>query len=108
VVVDDFVPRPEVQARYEQFVQENHGVIHELLLCEVMWNAGGREMVSTMTQVSDILPIVQRLDAKVHRILELLESVVQDRRAYDWAMSNAMAEEHAIAHPDNEVEELPF
>jgi len=37
-----------------------------------------------------------------------LERRDQVDRAYDWALSNANAEEHAIRADDNEQEELPF
>ena len=52
------------------------------------------------------------------RVADLLEQVVYEReavrqvsdeeRALAWALSNANAEEHAITHPDEELEELPF
>jgi len=40
---------------------------------------------------------------------EAVAVVDEEQRAYDWAMSNAMAEEHAITHPgEQEQESLPF
>jgi len=42
-------------------------------------------------------------------LLAVERELAVERRAYDWAMSNAMAEEHAITHPDEqEQESLPF
>jgi len=58
------------------------------------------------------------LQTAIHRLADLLEAnhverdavrdIADSELASTWAMSNALAEEHAIAHPDGEVEELPF
>jgi hypothetical protein len=60
-------------------------------------------------------------DTLTHHLADVLDELVLEReavrlvtddveeRAYAWAMSNAAAEERAIAHPDGEEqEELPF
>jgi len=59
------------------------------------------------------------LHAAVHRLADLLEATQREREAIRliaetdaagcaWGLSNAMAEAHALAHPDDKQESLPF
>jgi len=75
------------------------------------WQAGGRDALVKSAQLAELVPRLEELAAlfwsgKVERDLEQ-----DDPAAYDWAMSNAMAEERAITHPDEDDQEqevLPF
>ena len=60
---------------------------------------GARWAVSTSGALSPAI-------ASMVDLIDWLRRVEQEDRAIDWAMSNAMAEEHAIA--DQEQESLPF
>src|SRR5262245_58100049 len=77
-----------------------------------MYERGYRDCLADVTDFAG-------LHAAVHRLADLLEATVREREAIkliaetdaagrEWGLSNAMAEEHAIAHPDQEQEELPF
>ena len=60
-----------------------------------------------MRTSGSLSPHVQQLA----EIFQWLKERDDARRGYDWAMSNANAEEHAIAHPDEDDQEqevLPF
>jgi hypothetical protein len=100
---------PEVEKRYRQFVEETWGELDIPRLCEVMVSFGGRLTLDASREFSDIGPMLQRVDERVHRLLELWQRMAadeRDHRAYEWALSNAAAEERAIVMPDQE--ELPF
>jgi hypothetical protein len=103
---------PAVERRYREFVQSSWGELDIPRLCEVMWNAGGRAALDASREFSDIGPTLSGIDQRVHRLLEMWRRMAADdeqQRAYEWAMSNAMAEEHAIiGPPDDEQEALPF
>lgn len=72
--------QPEVEKRYLQFLQDHHGEIDIPRLCNVMWNAGGRQAVYAMTQFADILPMIGRIESRVVSLRALLESMTQDDR----------------------------
>jgi len=70
--------------------------------CWACWHEG---VIWSIRVGKEVSPHLQALFEFVHG----LDQREHDDRAYDWAMSNAAAEEHAIAHPDGEeLEELPF
>jgi|SRR5262245_16601811 len=77
-----------------------------------LYDRGYRDCLADVTDFAG-------LHAAIHRLADLLEATVREREAIrliaetdaagrEWGLSNAMAEEHAIAHPDQEQEELPF
>lgn len=111
VVVPGGFTRPQVEARYEQYVREHFGEIDIPSLCEVMWSAGGREMKDALVEFSNMLPMLRDFEKRCARLETVLRGVLElghDERAYTWALSNANAEEHAIHALDQEQEELPF
>ena len=68
--------RPEVRAAYQQFLEQHHGVIDHELLAETIWNASGRWHVRAMTSMSDLLPLVEKVDLRIHQVLGLLEGML--------------------------------
>jgi predicted hotdog family 3-hydroxylacyl-ACP dehydratase len=62
---------------------------------------GARWATSTTSSLS---PAV----AQLVEFVQWLRDQDEHERAYDWALSNATAEEHAIRAADGELEELPF
>lgn len=114
VTVPSGFTRPQVEARYEQYVRDHFGDIDIPSLCEVMWSAGGREMKDTLVEFSDILPMLRDMKRRFTHLETVMQGVLDlghEERAYEWAISNALAEEHAIIGPnpdDQEQEPLPF
>jgi hypothetical protein len=70
-----FEMRPEVQAAYDHFVQAHHGEIEVPLLAETMFNAGGRATTRALVQFGDLLPLMNKIDQRIHQILGLVEGM---------------------------------
>jgi len=67
--------RPEVQTAYDRFVEAHYGEIDVPLLAETMFNAGGRATTRALVQFGDLLPLVNRIDQRIHQILGLVEGM---------------------------------
>jgi hypothetical protein len=73
--VSSFV-QPAVERRYKQFLEDNHGdITHIERLCEVMFNAGARHAITAMTQMSDVIPLINRVEGRIVQLRELIESL---------------------------------
>ena len=70
--------REEVRARYERYAREHHGEIEIGNLCETMVAFGERRAIQTMTEFSDILPQVSRIELRVQAIRRLLLSILSE------------------------------
>ncbi len=67
--------QPEVEKRYQQYMQDCHGELDIERLCSVMWNAGGRHAIMAMTQFGDILPMIGRIESRIVNLRSLLEQM---------------------------------
>ena len=67
--------RPEIQQRYELYARTHHGEIDIVNLCETMFNAGERNAIQAMTEFSDILPRVSRIEERIAAIHRLLQAI---------------------------------
>lgn len=73
----DFPPHemPDAVAKaYRQYVEQHHGEINATELAEVMFNSGGRHAVTAMVTFGDIVPQLNRIEARVRALLTLLEA----------------------------------
>lgn len=70
----------EVEKRYQQYLADHHGEVDVPRLCEVMWNAGGRQAIFAMTSFGDILPLISRIESRIVGLRSLLDSVYADDR----------------------------
>lgn len=66
------------------------------------YQAGIREGLRQSTQLGVSVLVQQLRDVieKLERISERLDAAEIERRGYEWAMSNANAEEHALLERD--------
>jgi hypothetical protein len=70
--------RDEVETRYERYAREHHGDIDIPGLCETMVAFGERRAIATMTEFSDILPQVSRIELRVKAIRALLLLILNE------------------------------
>jgi hypothetical protein len=70
--------RSEVQARYERYAREHHGELDIPNLCETMVTYGERRAIAAMTEFSDILPRISRIEQRVAAIRALLLEILAD------------------------------
>lgn len=69
--------RPEVQAVYDRFMAAHYGEIDIPLLCEACYGAGARAATQGLLAMSDLVPMVNRIDLRVHQVLGLLEGMLE-------------------------------
>jgi hypothetical protein len=74
-MIEQTFSRPEIQQRYELYARTHHGEIDIVNLAETMFNAGERHAIQTMTEFSDILPRVGRIEERVAAIHRLLMAI---------------------------------
>ena len=68
--------QPVVEKRYRQFLEDNHGDVTDIeRLLTVMFNAGARHAITAMTELSDILPLITRIEGRLLRLRELIEAL---------------------------------
>ena len=70
--------RDEIEQRYERYAREHHGEIDIPGLCETMWNSGERRAIEAMTEFSDLLPQVGRIELRVRAIRRLLLRILSE------------------------------
>lgn len=64
-----------VEAAYSKYLIDHHGDLSDSEnLAEVLFNAGGRHAVTAMVEFGDVVPQLHRIEARVRRLLELLEA----------------------------------
>lgn len=91
----------------EEWFKFWHGYLHAdedprfLATWERALKIGQRQGYERTKYWAGLIPLLEDLLAVEHEL-------AVERQGERWAMSNANAEEHAIAHSDNELEELPF
>lgn len=72
---------PEAEKRYILYLQDHAGEIDIPRLAQVMFNAGGRNAIFSMSQLADILPMINRIEGRIVQLRSLLESLTQDDAA---------------------------
>ncbi len=68
--------QPQVERRYIQYLEDNHGDLSDLpRLCEVMANFGARCAMENMVIFSDIMPQLSRIEKQIRYIRSMLDTV---------------------------------
>lgn len=70
--------RDEVEKRYERYAREHHGEVDIPGLCETMVAFGERRAIQAMTEFSDILPRVSRIEERIKAVHQLLLALQDD------------------------------
>ncbi len=65
--------QPEVERRFQQYMEDHGGDVTDLpRICEVFWNAGGRSAIAAMAEMSDILPLLGRIESRLVKLRSLM------------------------------------
>lgn len=63
-----------VRQRFNQYMADNHGDLTDIpRLCEVMYSAGGRAAIAASTEVSDLVPLLQKIERRTARLRAIFE-----------------------------------
>jgi hypothetical protein len=77
--IDDLTgfQREQVRKRYQRFLRESHlGQFSIGELCEVMWSAGGHEMLRATVEFADIQRMQRRINARVEEWLGVVAALL--------------------------------
>jgi hypothetical protein len=68
-----------VQGAYTKYVSDHHGDLSDVEgFASTMFNAGGSHAIKAMVEFGDVIPQLHRIEARVQRLLVLLEAFSEE------------------------------